>query len=78
MGATKKSYHKLGQSTKSALIQLLYLEETAKLRVLSKPEQVDKVSIQASVAPLKTVIVPELERREVTQRVISNARTRRK
>lgn len=71
-------FSELGPSSKTALVQLLYLEETSKLRVLSKPEQIDKVSIQASVAPLKTAIVPELERKEVLARVIQNARTSRR
>jgi hypothetical protein len=75
MGVMKMNYQELGPSSKTALVQLLYLEETSKLRVLSKPEQVDKVSIQASVAPLKTTIIPELERKEVLDRVIQNART---
>lgn len=72
------SYYDLGVSLKSALINLLYLEETSKIRVLSKPEQVDKVSIQASVAPLKTTIVPDLERKEVLARVIQNTRASRR
>lgn len=72
------SYEHLGPSTKSALIELLFLEELSKLTKLPKPYAIDKVSIQASVAPLKTEIVPNKERMIVMSRAKNIAMEMRK
>ena len=72
------SYEHLVPSTKSALIELLFLEELSKLTKLPKSYAIDKVSIQASVAPLKTEIVPSKERMIVMSRAKNTAMEMRK
>ena len=72
------NYHTLGNSTKSAIIELFFLEQLSILTKLPKSYAVDKVSIQASVAPLKTTIIPELEKRAVHERVLRAAREMKK
>lgn len=69
-----KSYESLNQVEKSALIELYFLERLSILVKLPKSYQVDKVSIQASVAPLKTLILPELEKKIVDERVLKTVR----
>lgn len=72
------NYEQLGPSTKSALIELLFLEELSKLTKLPKSYAIDKVSIQASVATLKTEIVPNKERMIVMSRAKNTAMEMRK
>jgi hypothetical protein len=58
-------------SIRSALLYLYYLQNKKKL---SKPESVDIVSIQASVAPLKTAMLSEYDKAEVLKRLNNEAR----
>jgi len=72
------NYCNLGESTKTALIELFFLEQLSILTKLPKSYAIDKISIQASVAPLKTTIIPEIEKRAVQDRVLRTAREMKK
>ena len=69
-----KSYQDLSTTEKSALIELYFLEQLSILRKLPKPFEIDKKSIQASICPLKTNILPELEKKLVNERVLKTHR----
>lgn len=64
-------YEELGQSTKTALIELYFLECLDAKKKLPKNRKIDRVSITSSVAPIKTNILPSEIKLEVEKRVRS-------
>lgn len=64
-------YDDLWPSSKSALIELYFLECLDKKKKLPKNRRIDKVSIVSSVSPLKTDILPAEVKKQVEQRVFN-------
>lgn len=64
-------YDDLWPSSKSALIELYFLECLDKKKKLPKNRRIDKVSITSSVSPLKTDILPQEVKKQVEQRVFN-------
>lgn len=64
-------YDDLCPSSKSALIELYFLECLDKKKKLPKNRRIDKVSIASSIGPLKTDALPCDVKKQVEQRVFN-------
>lgn len=63
------NYEELGQSTKTALIELYYLECLESKKKLPKNRMIDKNSISASISPIKTNVLPSEIKAEIELKV---------